>query len=133
MMLRIDSVLDILINKIKSDEYFSDIKVIKAYPFTAAPTRLTKETVAIGFDEITFSAMSIDESSRAGDVAVFTDVFIPLKMNSSRAIDIFSGICRCFDGFNVLSVRCERITVDVSTAAYVLKTSFTFNNEIEVI
>lgn len=132
-MLRIDNALDALINTIRADAYFSDIRVIKAYPFSAAPTRLAKETIVFGFDEITFSSTSVDESSRSGNLTVFADIFIPLKINSARAVDVFSQICRCFNGFNILSVRCERITVDVSTASYVLKTAFTFNNEIEVI
>lgn len=132
-MLRIDSVLDTLISTIKADDYFSDIRVIKAYPCSAAPTRLAKETVAIGFDEISFSSMSIDENAREGEVTAFIDIFIPLKINNSRAVDIFSRLCRCFNSFNILSVRCERMNVDVNTASYVLKTAFTFHNEIEVI
>lgn len=132
-MLKIDSVLDDLISTIKADDYFSDIKVIKAYPCSAVTVRLAKVTVAVGFDEISFSSMSVDENTREGEVTAFIDVFIPLKMDSSVAMDIFSRICSCFKGFNILLVRCERMSVDVNTASYVLKSAFTFNNEIEVI
>lgn len=132
-MLRIDNMLDSVISMLKENDYFSDIKVIKAYPCSAAPTRLAAETVAVGFDEINFSSSSVDESIRDGEVTIFIDIFVPLKANNARAIDIFTEICRCFNSFNILSVRCERMAVDVSTAAYVLKTAFTFNNEIGVI
>lgn len=131
--MKIENVLDDIIRTIQADEYFSDIRVIKAYPCSVAPTRLADETVVIGFDEIRFSSMCVDESGREGDIAVFIDIFVPVKMNSSRASDILSRLCRCFGNYNVLSVCAERLTVDLNTAAYQLRTAFTFNYEIEVI
>lgn len=125
--------LDEIIEAIKKDDYFSDIRIIKAYPCSAAPARLAEETVAIGFEEVNFSSVSVDESARAGETSVFIDIFIPIKMSNAKAIDIFSRLCRCFHNLNILSVRAERITVDIHTASYLLKTAFTFHNEIEVI
>lgn len=132
-MLKLDSVIDALITEIKADDYFSGISVVKAYPCTPAPTRMTKETVALGIDEISFESMSVDENSRCGSVTAFIDVFVPIKTGSSRAVDIFTRLCGCFNSYNILSVRCERMTVDVNTASYLLKSAFTFNNEIGVI
>lgn len=131
--MRIENVLDDMVDMIKADTYFSNIRVIKAYPCSTASTHLADETIAIGIDKISFSSMSVDESSREGDIAVFIDIFIPLKLSSSRASDILSGLCRCFRDLHVLSVRADRMTVHVDTAAYLLRTVFTFNNEIEVV
>ncbi|MDE6155869.1 MAG: hypothetical protein K2F67_05460 [Eubacterium sp.] len=131
--MRIENVVDDIIDMIKADAYFSNIRVVKAYPCSTAPTHLANETVAIGIDEISFSSMSVDESSREGNIAVFMDIFVPIKMSSSRASDILSGLCRCFRDLNILSVCADRITVHVDTAAYLLRTVFTFNNEIEVV
>ncbi len=131
--MKIENIIDRLIEVISADDYFSDIKIIKAYPCTIAPSRIATETVALGFDEIRLSSASVDNSNRAGDISVFVDIFIPIKMENSRACDIFSRICRCFYVYNILSVSAQRMAVDINTSAYVLKTVFTFNDEIEVI
>lgn len=131
--MKIENIIDRLIAVISADDYFSDIKIIKAYPCTIAPSRIATETVALGFDEIRLSSASVDDSNRAGDISVFVDIFIPIKMENSKACDIFSRICRCFYVYNILSVSAQRMAVDINTSAYVLKTVFTFNDEIEVI
>lgn len=131
--MKIENLIDRLIEVISADDYFENIKIIKAYPCTIAPSRIAAETVALGFDEIRLSSSSVDDSSRAGDISVFIDIFIPIKTENSRACDIFSRICRCLYVYNILSVSAQRISVDVNTSAYVLKTVFTFNDEIEVI
>lgn len=71
--------------------------------------------------------------SNAGSISVFADIFVPLKTDNGRACDIFSRLCRCFGRYNVISVSAQRITVDMNTASYVMKTAFTFNDEIEVV
>ena len=109
------------------------MKIIKAYPCTAAPARLSKETIALGFEKVDFSSVSVDDNSRAGSISVFADIFVPLKTDNGRACDIFSRLCRCFGRYNVISVSAQRITVDMNTASYVMKTAFTFNDEIEVV
>ncbi len=131
--MKIENIIDRLIEVISADDYFEDIKIIKAYPCTIAPSRIAAETVALGFDEIRLSSSSVDDSIREGDISVFVDIFIPIKTENSRACDIFSRICRCLYIYNILSVSAQRITVDVNTSAYVLKTVFTFNDEIEVV
>lgn len=131
--MKIESFMDEFIGLIKSDDYFSDMKIIKAYPCTAAPVRLSKETIALGFEKVDFSSVSVDDNSRAGSISVFADIFVPLKTDNGRACDIFSRLCRCFGRYNVISVSAQRITVDMNTASYVMKTAFTFNDEIEVV
>lgn len=131
--MRIENMIDGLIHLIKQDDYFSDIKVMKAYPCTSAPSRIGCDTVALGIERINLSSVSVDESSRAGDLCVFADIFIPLKTDNSKACDIFIRLCRCFSIYNILSVSAQRIAVDVNTASYVMKTAFTFNDEIEVV
>lgn len=131
--MRIESFIDEFIDSIKKDDYFSDIKIIKAYPCTEAPVRLLKETIALGFDKVDFTSISIDDSNRAGSISVFADIFIPLKKDNGRAGDIFSRLCRSLCRYNVISVSAQRTVVDNNTASYVMKTEFTFNDEIEVV
>ena len=131
--MRVENMVDELIYLIKSDDYFSDITVMKAYPCTAAPTRIAKKTVALGLENIDLSSSSVGESNRAGNVSVFADIFVPLKSENSKTCEIFTRLCRCFYVYPILSISAQRITVDINTSSYVLKTKFTFNDEIEVI
>jgi hypothetical protein len=132
-MMRLDEIIDQFIALIKENEYFEDIRAIKAYPCTDAPVRISRATVALGVERIDMSSVSVDESNRAGEVSVFADIFVPLKSGSDKAQEIFLKLCSCLSGYNILSVSAERIAVDVNTSSYVLKTAFTFNDEIEVV
>ena len=104
--MRIDTILDAVEERLKADELFSNINIIKAYPCSI---------------------------NKAGEISVFADIFVPLKTPSERAFEILTAICSCMGDFNVLSVSAQRIAVDRDTASYVLKTVFTFRDEIEVI
>lgn len=130
--MRLEAFMDELICIIQSDNDFSDIRIMKAYPCTPAPSRLEKETIAVGFEEITLSSASVDEGRRAGNVCVYIDIFVPLRVDNSRLSEIFTMICRCLSDCNVLSISADKAAVDVNTASYVMKTKFTFNGEIEV-
>lgn len=131
--MKIENMIDGLIDLIRCDDYFSDIKIIKAYPCTAAPSRICRETVALGIERIDLSSVSVDDSNRAGELCIFADIFVPLKSDNSKACDIFIRLCKCFCIYNILSVSAQRIAVNLNTSSYVLKTAFTFNDEIEVV
>ncbi len=130
--MKIEKIVDELMEKIMGDNYFSDIRIMKAYPCSVAPSRVGKETIALGLDRVDLASSAVDDSDRAGEISVFADIFIPLKAENSRASDIFTNLCRCLCVYNILSVSAQRITVDTNSASYVLKTVFTFNDEIEV-
>lgn len=131
--MRLEKLLDRLIDIIKTDDYFADIKVMKAYPCAIAPTRILKDTVALGIEGVELLSVSVDDSNRAGDISVFADIFIPVKKDNGKAYEIFTELCRCLCIFNVIRISAQRIAVDANTASYVLKTVITFNDEIEVV
>lgn len=128
--MRLDMILDEIINLIKKDDYFNDIKVAKAYPCSAVPTKITKCIVAFGFDEIRLNSNQLDEGTRAGSVSIFADIFIPIKQNSTKGVEIFSRLCNVLSVYNVASVSAERLAVDRQTQTYVLKTGITFYDEL---
>lgn len=131
--LKLEGFLENLVNTLKDDEFFLDIRIINAFPRINAPVRLSRETVAVGFSEIKLDSVSVDEDNCAGDVCVFVDIFIPLKYETERLNEIFTRICRCFFEFNILSISADKTVVDGGTASYVMKTKFNFNCGIEVV
>lgn len=131
-MMRIENIINELEELIKADGYFENIDVVKAYPRHPAPTRNSRETVALGIDSIDMDSPEADGSARSGNIAVFADIFVPIKLSNSLAFEILEKLCSVLCAFNVLSVSAQRITFDTDTSSYLLKTVFTFNDEIEV-
>lgn len=131
--MKLENLPDEIIDLIKAEMFFSDIRVIKAYPCDAASVRISRETIAIGIDEITMMSASMDDSRRKGDIKIFADIFIPIKHGSSRAGEIFIKLCSCLKKYNVVSICAQRIAVDKRTCSYIMKTAIAFNDEIEVV
>lgn len=89
--MKIENILDALIRLIESDDYFSSVNILKAYPCSPAPSRLAGETVALGLEEIKMSSSSVDESNRAGEISVFADIFIPVKKATIGPLIFYRG------------------------------------------
>lgn len=131
--MRIEEIVEQIINTVKSDDFFNDVKIIKAYPNSNYPTRLGCDIVAVGLDEIQLCKRGIDELDNAGEISVFVDIFTPVKTEITRASEIFTRLCKCLYCYNLVSISAQRIITDSERAAFVLKTKFTFNDEIEVV
>lgn len=126
----IDTIIDQLIDVIKKDKYFDNIRVINAYPFKTKPTRITKAYVALGIYEINMKSYNIDDSQRRGEVSVFADIFVPVHSDNGYISEIFMHLCDALKCFNVLSVSASGITADSDIQAVVMKTVITFDDEI---
>lgn len=130
MRLRLDTVLDELICVINSDEYFKDIRVIKAYPFDVKPTRPPHPYIALGIEEIDMCSGSIDSAQRSGQLSVFADIFVSKKQDAQIIYEIFSKMCEALECFNVLSIKAFRIKYDADTQSNVFNCVITFNDEL---
>lgn len=128
--MNMNHLLDSIISLLKNDGSFNDIAIVKAYPPSVKPTRLSRIYIALGISEINMHSCSIDCSARAGEVSVFADIFIPFKMDNSCACEVFTKICNALSIYNILSVSASRLTADEQVQASVLKTKITFNDEI---
>lgn len=129
--MRIDDITLTVRKLIRADTFFENISVINAFPNRMKSTRLSRPVIAVGVDTIEMESEQIESSSRSGAVSVFADIFLPTDSDISRLENIFSNLCRCFNRFNILSIRTSRVKFDDYAQAYVMKTVFTFNDEIE--
>ncbi len=129
--MRIDDITLTIKKIIREDAFFENTGVINAFPNRMKSTRLHKPVIALGVDNIEMESEQIESSSRSGQISVFADIFLPTSSGISELENIFSNLCRCFNHFNIISIRTGRIEFDDYAQTYVMKTVFTFNDEIE--
>lgn len=116
---------------IKQDEFFKNIRVINAFPNVMKTTRLDAVTIAIGVNSVDIESDQIESYSRSGNISVFADIFLPTSHKVNELESIFASLCRCFNCFNIISIRAGRTGFDPYAQAYLMKTVFTFNDEIK--
>ncbi len=127
--MRLDTFVNGLIDEIKNDSYFSDMKIVNAYSALQKPTRLSRVYIALGVCEISLEKNHIDFTDKAGDVSVFADIFVPLNSDFNVS-EIFSRLCKVLNYYNISSIKAQTITSDRDIEAILLKTVFTFSDEI---
>lgn len=127
-MINTEKMIDELMNSIDDTE---NVKIIKAYPFSDKPTRITKAYIAVGIKEIKLEPYQIDYPDKTGELIISADLFCPLKWDSSELIKLFSKLCAAVEKYNITSIKAGEITADTNTQAYRLKTAITFYNEFD--
>lgn len=127
-MINTEKMIDELMNSIDDTE---NVKIIKAYPFSDKPTRITKAYIAVGIKEIKLEPYQIDYPDKTGELIISADLFCPLKWDSGGLIRLFSKLCAAVEKYNITSIKAGEITADTNTQAYRLKTAITFYNEFD--
>lgn len=128
IMMNTEKAIDNLINCIGSIE---NTRIIKAYPNNNKPTKITKAYIAIGIKEIKLMPYQLDYPDKAGELTMSADLFCPLNWDSNELTKLFSKLCTAVEKFNITSISTEEVTADMTTQAYMLKTTITFYNEFD--
>lgn len=113
-MINTEKMIDELRNSIDDTE---NVKIIKAYPFSDKPTRITKAYIAVGIKEIRLEPYQIDYPDKTGELIISADLFCPLKWDSSELIRLFSKLCAAVEKYNITSIKAGEITADTNTQA----------------
>lgn len=131
-MLNIKTLLDDFVSVLRKDEYFKEIKITQAYPFSVKPTALKDSIIAVGCSDISMNNCHIGFRETAGDVGLFADIFVPMKYGSAKVTEIFTRLCLVLKEMNIISIQAQRIYADSETMAYVMKTQLNFRGELEL-
>lgn len=131
-MINTENIIDTLIENLKKDNGFENVKLIKAYPNYDKPTRLSRIYIAMGIMEMNLAPYQMDYPAQAGELTIFADLYCPLKWDSGELTKLFSKLCNAVKGYNPTSIRAEKITADAVTQSYQLKTAITFYNEFDL-
>lgn len=129
--MKVQAFTNALIERVRRDSWFREMRVLYAYPDTVKPTRLSRVHIAMGIREMDLKPCFVDSTAQAGEVSVFADIYIPLKMDSALAEEVLRQLCRVLGGYNVAGISASKLTADKYTQANVLRTVFTFNDLIE--
>lgn len=129
-MIKADNIIDDFIAKIRANQYFSDKKVVCAYPYSVKPTVLKKVVVAAGIKEIHLSDASVGQNVKAGSYSVFADAFIPFALSDTVPRQIVSEICKSVIKDNIVSVYVSEIKASRTAQCLVLRMDLTFNDEL---
>ncbi|MCD7797422.1 MAG: hypothetical protein LUG95_07490 [Clostridiales bacterium] len=128
--MNMSAMLDDFVELMRSDSYFDDVKIVRAYPFTIRLTMLKESIVAVGFSNIEIEPYSVGGNDGCGKVKLFADIYVPLDDMSKRTNEILTHICRAAESMNISSILAERIYADKETMSYVLKTEIEFYGDI---
>lgn len=130
-MRSINSFINDFISAVKKSSALRDVKFIRVYPTNDKPTMLDETVVAVGIDKIELENESIGSETKHGSVSIFADIYVPVNKQSSKMTDILSSICSAVSSPCISGIKAGRIEYDNTARAYVLKSVFTFNDEIE--
>lgn len=127
-MINAEKIIDELINSMGNTD---NLKVIRAYPYKDKPTRITKAYIALSIKEINLEPYQIDYPDKAGELTLSANLFCPLKWDSIELTKLFSKLCTAIEKYNITSIKADKITADMTTQSYMLKTAITLYNEFD--
>lgn len=131
-MVILSNVVDDFINKLKQDAHFKNVKIIKAYPYVAKPTRLSKIVLCLSLAEISADSCAIGDSCIYGDYKIDVDIFVPYKMGADSIGEVFSNIINACNDNLPISISTNNISNDRQTLCYTAKCSLVFNDALDI-
>lgn len=129
-MIKTESVLSDFIHKLEADEFFENIRITRAYPDVIKPTRLKNAVVAVGIKNIEVDENSIGQDIKSGSYSIFANIYVPHAYDKRSFEQIVFRICRDISELNVVAIEISEITVNSTAECLVMRSVFTFNDEI---
>lgn len=123
-MTNINYAADSLVQKLRSDEYFKDIKIIRMYP-DASLSRLGENTVAIGAGDIEYEEYSIASNKKYASAAVLAYIYAVGSSKNKKAFEILEHLLDKACDFPVSTVKVYAAEYDEDAQALKLKTRLT--------
>lgn len=129
-MIKTENILSDFIDRLEADEFFENVKITRAYPNEIKPTQLKKAVVAVGIRNIVVDENSIGQDIKTGSYSVFADIFVPYSYDKQTFERIVFRICMDISELNLVAIEISGITANTTAECYMMKSLFTFNNEI---
>ena len=129
-MIKTENILSDFIDKLEADEFFENVKITRAYPNEIKPTQLKKAVVAVGIRNIEVDENSIGQDIKSGSYSVFADIFVPYSYDKQTFERIVFRICMDISELNLVAIEISGVTANTTAECYVMKSVFTFNDEI---
>lgn len=131
LMINIINIVPDFIKRLAENDYFDEIKLIRAYPNTFKPTRMKQAVIAVSTIDVQANNMSLGQSAKQGVCSVQASVYVPFSMDGSVAQEAVQHICNSVSDMNTISISVSETTADSTTECYITKAVFTFRNEFD--
>lgn len=129
-MINARNAVNLFMEKLKTESYFKNKSVIHSFSYNQKPTVMTDTVISVGLKEINIDDNSLGQNVKSGTISIFCDVFMPYARGGAEAERIVCEICKCIKDFNIVSISVSDIFADENTQCLVMKSVFTFNDEI---
>ncbi len=124
--------IDEFILNLEANSFFSDMKIIKAYPYAIKPTRLKKTVIAVSPSQISAKNISLGETHFFADYKIDVDIYVPQQFGADSIINIVREILGCAAGFYAVGVTASKINADDNLNCFTSKCTVEFNGEIDL-
>jgi hypothetical protein len=124
--------IDVLIEMLRANSYFDDIKIIKAFPYSMKATRLAKTVIAVSPSKVEGENISIGDNKMFGEYSIDFDVFIPILSGTPVKSDVIEQIVTTVSACYPSGISVSAITVNNDISCTTAKCTFTFSGEISI-
>lgn len=122
--------IDALIAQLKTNQFFENIKIVKAFPYINKPTRLSKTVIAVSPSKISAENISIGSESLFGDYSVDFDIFIPIQEGTPVDTAVIEQLLCTLSSCYLKAAAVSEITADNTISCCTAKCTLTFSGEI---
>lgn len=114
-------------NAVKSCEALKNSYVIKAFPYTDKPARLTKNVIAVMPPEIEAKAASVGEAKQSGSLTVTVQIFAPVKAGIKSISETAESTVNAVMLLNPSGISVSPVKADERLNCLNLSCCFTFD------
>ena len=129
-MIKTKNILADFIARLETDEFFKNVRITRAYPDSIKPTQLKKAVIAVGIKNIEVDENSLGQDIKSGSYSIFADIFVPYSYDKQTFERIVFRICADISELNLVAIEISGVTANTTAECYVMKSVFTFNDEI---
>lgn len=126
--------IDLFVNefakRLKSDDFFNDIKIVKPFANASYSGQIKQNVVALYLGSTQFFPCEIGDNAKSGEASIRADIYVP-HINADFAKTIFYNICRVSGDCDVVSIKSYKCEYSKYAKAVVLKSEFTFKTNFE--
>lgn len=123
----LDHELNTFIDRLKNSEAFSDVQIIKAYPYVTKPTRLKNAVITVSPSEISGKSISIGQENIFASYTIDADIYVPVESGSPRMWEYIRNILLAQMNSIPTAVSVSRVTADDKLSCYTARCSLTYN------
>jgi hypothetical protein len=129
MELEIGSLIDRIINTLKSADLGVETDIVNAYVNAFKPTDLQRPVAAVGFDSAQLAPAHIGDSTQEGEIAISLNIYAPYRFESRGLGQLFEEAVSALADFGITGISSEGICADKQLGCCVCRCTLLFDAE----